>query len=98
MRCTNRKSDKSKKSSVIFLATFGNKVRATICAAVGADASITVKPMLYRINNVDIELVLEKLAPPHEFNMAADNTDESPTTISCYHAVTVDAQLHIHHG
>jgi len=95
---TSEKNDKYEQSSVIFSTTFGNKVRTTVCADIGAAASIMDSVMLRKLENANVDFKIEKLDPPRSFNMAANNPDGSETAISCDQAVTLDTQLHIRHG
>ena len=86
------------KSSVIFSATFCKKVRPTVCADIGADATLMGRAMLEQIKKAEIDLQLEKLTPPRTFNMAARDPDGSATTICYDKAATIGTQLHIRHG
>lgn len=91
-------SSKAPDSSIIFSATFANKVRTTVCADIGADASLMDTALLDTIQRAGIDALVEKLTPPRTFNMAASNSDGSTNTISCDQAVTINTQLHIRHG
>lgn len=85
-------------SSALFSATFGNKVRTTVFADIGADETLMDSVMLAKMRDEGLDITIEKVEPPRTFNMEARNPDGSATTISCDQVVTIYTQLHIRHG
>lgn len=85
-------------SSVIFSATFAEKVRTTVCADIGACASLMDSEMLSKFEKAGVEAEIKTLPRPVTFNMAAKNADGTDNSIMCARTVTIDTQLHIRHG
>lgn len=85
-------------SSVIFSATFANKVRTNVFADIGACATLMDSDTLSKLEQSGVEAEVETLPKPVTFNMAAKNADGTETSILCDRTVTVDTQLHIRHG
>lgn len=85
-------------SGVIFSATFGNKIRSTVCADIGADANILGNSMVKKFKESGVEFSVETLPTKSVFEMAASLPNGEPASLMCDKAVVVDTELHIRHG
>lgn len=97
-RRTSALDIKDKHSTVLFSGTFVGRVRTTVCPDIGFAVTLMDADMLSRIEKADHDVQAERLDPPRQFDMAAENLDGFATTIACDHAVTLDIHLHIRHG
>lgn len=66
-----QQSDDNDQSGVVFGATFGNKMRATIFADLGADFNLMDETLASKLENVGALESIETLTPPRELTMAA---------------------------
>jgi len=86
------------KSGVLFSATFGRKLRRTICADIGADANIIGDAMLTDFKKAGVDFTVEDLPVKSVFDMAASLPNGKPASLICDKAVVIDTELHIRHG
>lgn len=64
---TSDKAERTSESSVIFSTMFGNKFRTTICADIGAAASIMDMSMLHKLEKANVHFQIEQLSPARTF-------------------------------
>lgn len=68
------------KSGVIFSATFGNKIRSTVYADIGADANILGNSMIQMFKESGVEFSIEILPTKSVFEMAASLSNGEPAS------------------
>ena len=89
---------KADDNSVMFAATFGEKIKITVCTDTCADDNIMDSKTLATLESESVDMKVETLQKPRKFYMAASLPDGNPAVMIITKTVTLNMELHVRHG
>ena len=98
-RVGERSNSQTSESSILFNATYADRVRDIVVADIGADINLMGEILLNKLQCAGAKVHVTDLPRPMRYRMAAGTTPKGENAeIVCERTVVADLKLHVRHG